>query len=110
LQIISLELQVYPKKYFTYKKVLNALKMQLKVEGKKFKFCSNTFCRLCNSARDLQGQGKEPFSAKKKTEKTTLKTRQLDRQLWAEKKGEGQSIMASEFLTSEWGRLKEGDE
>jgi hypothetical protein len=28
----------------------------------------------------------------------------------AEKKGEGQSIMASEFLTSEWGRLKEGDE
>ena len=28
----------------------------------------------------------------------------------AEKKGEGQSIMASEFLTSEWGRLKNGDE
>jgi hypothetical protein len=28
----------------------------------------------------------------------------------AEKKGEGQSIMASEFLTSEWGRLTNGDE
>jgi hypothetical protein len=28
----------------------------------------------------------------------------------AEKKGEGQSIMASEFLTCEWGRLKYGDE
>jgi len=28
----------------------------------------------------------------------------------AEKKGEGQSIMVSEFLTSEWGRLKNGDE
>ena len=28
----------------------------------------------------------------------------------AEKKGEGQSIMVSEFLTSEWGRLKDGDE
>ena len=28
----------------------------------------------------------------------------------AEKKGEGQSIMASDFLTSEWGRLKYGDE
>ena len=28
----------------------------------------------------------------------------------AEKKGEGQSIMISEFLTSEWGRLKDGDE
>ena len=27
----------------------------------------------------------------------------------AEKKGKGQSIMASEFLTSGWGRLKEGD-
>lgn len=28
----------------------------------------------------------------------------------AEKKGEGQSIMASEFLTLEWGRLTDGDE
>lgn len=28
----------------------------------------------------------------------------------AEKKGEGQSIMVSDFLTSEWGRLKYGDE
>ena len=28
----------------------------------------------------------------------------------AEKKGKGQSIMASDFLTSEWGRLKDGDE
>ena len=28
----------------------------------------------------------------------------------AEKKGEGQSIMASDFLTSEWGWLKDGDE
>jgi len=28
----------------------------------------------------------------------------------AEKKGKGQSIMASEFLTSEWGRLKNRDE
>ena len=28
----------------------------------------------------------------------------------AEKKGEGQSIMISEFLTSEWGRLQDGDE
>jgi hypothetical protein len=28
----------------------------------------------------------------------------------AEKKGEGQSIMVSEFLTSEWGRLTDGDE
>lgn len=28
----------------------------------------------------------------------------------AEKKGEGQSIMVLEFLTSEWGRLKDGDE
>jgi hypothetical protein len=28
----------------------------------------------------------------------------------AEKKGEGQSIMVSDFLTSEWGRLKDGDE
>jgi len=28
----------------------------------------------------------------------------------AEKKGEGQSIMVSEFLTSEWGRLNDGDE
>ena len=28
----------------------------------------------------------------------------------AEKKGEGQSIMASEFLTSEWGHLTNGDE
>jgi hypothetical protein len=28
----------------------------------------------------------------------------------AEKKGEGQSIMASDFLTSEWGWLKNGDE
>ena len=28
----------------------------------------------------------------------------------AEKKGEGQSIMASEFLTSEWDQLKNGDE
>lgn len=28
----------------------------------------------------------------------------------AEKKGEGQSIMVSEFLTSEWGRLKDGEE
>lgn len=28
----------------------------------------------------------------------------------AEKKGEGQSIMASDFLTVEWGRLKDGDE
>ena len=28
----------------------------------------------------------------------------------AEKKGEGQSIMTSDFLMSEWGRLKEGDE
>ena len=37
-QKFSLELGVYPKKYFTYKKVLNALKMQLEVEGKKFKF------------------------------------------------------------------------
>lgn len=27
-----------------------------------------------------------------------------------EKKGEGQSIMASEFLTIEWGRLRDGDE
>ena len=27
----------------------------------------------------------------------------------AEKKGEGQSIMASDFLTVEWGRLKDGD-
>ena len=27
----------------------------------------------------------------------------------AEKKGEGQSVMASEFLTLEWGRLKDGD-
>lgn len=26
-----------------------------------------------------------------------------------EKKGEGQSIMASDFLTAEWGRLKDGD-
>ena len=28
----------------------------------------------------------------------------------AEKKGKGQSIMVSEILTSEWGRLKDGDE
>ena len=28
----------------------------------------------------------------------------------AEKKGEGQLIMVSKFLTSEWGQLKEGDE
>lgn len=28
----------------------------------------------------------------------------------AEKKGEGQSIMVSDFLTSEWGRLKDGEE
>ena len=28
----------------------------------------------------------------------------------AEKKGEGQSIMVSDFLTSEWGRLTDGDE
>jgi hypothetical protein len=28
----------------------------------------------------------------------------------AEKKGEGQSIMVSDLLTSEWGRLKKGDE
>ena len=28
----------------------------------------------------------------------------------AEKKGEGQLIMVSEFLTSEWGCLKDGDE
>ncbi|KIL65316.1 hypothetical protein M378DRAFT_55046, partial [Amanita muscaria Koide BX008] len=28
----------------------------------------------------------------------------------AEKKGEGQSIMASDFLTSEWGQLKYGDD
>ena len=28
----------------------------------------------------------------------------------AEKKGKGHSIMISEFLTSEWGRLKDGDE
>lgn len=28
----------------------------------------------------------------------------------AEKKGEGQSLMVSEFLTLEWGRLKNGDE
>jgi len=28
----------------------------------------------------------------------------------AEKKGEGQSIMVSDFLTSEWGRLKDRDE
>jgi hypothetical protein len=28
----------------------------------------------------------------------------------AEKKGEGQSIMVSEFLTSEWGRLVHGEE
>jgi hypothetical protein len=28
----------------------------------------------------------------------------------AEKKGEGQSIMASDFLTSEWGQLKDGNE
>jgi hypothetical protein len=28
----------------------------------------------------------------------------------AEKKDEGQSIMASDFLTSEWGWLKDGDE
>ena len=27
-----------------------------------------------------------------------------------EKKGEGQLIMVSKFLTSEWGQLKEGDE
>jgi len=28
----------------------------------------------------------------------------------AEEKGKGQSIMASNFLTSEWGQLKDGDE
>jgi len=28
----------------------------------------------------------------------------------AKKKGEGQSLMASDFLTSEWGRLKDGEE
>jgi hypothetical protein len=28
----------------------------------------------------------------------------------AEKKGEGQSIMILEFLTSEWGCLQDGDE
>lgn len=28
----------------------------------------------------------------------------------AEKKGKGQSIMASDFLTLEWGWLKDGDE
>jgi len=28
----------------------------------------------------------------------------------AEKKGKGQSIMISEFLTSEWGHLQDGDE
>lgn len=28
----------------------------------------------------------------------------------AEKKGEGQSIMVSDFLTSEWGRLTDGEE
>lgn len=28
----------------------------------------------------------------------------------AEKKGEGQSVMVSDFLTSEWGRLTDGDE
>jgi hypothetical protein len=27
-----------------------------------------------------------------------------------EKKGEGQSVMATDFLTTEWGRLKDGDE
>ena len=54
-QKICLELWVYPKKYFTYKKVLNALKMQLEMGGKKFNFWSNTFCCLCNIAHDLKG-------------------------------------------------------
>jgi len=34
-----------------------------------------------------RGQGKEPFNVKK-TGKSTLKMRQLDRQLWADKPGQ----------------------
>ena len=63
-QKISLKLLVYPKKYLTYKKVLNALKMQLEGGGKKINFQLNTFCHLYNAC-DLQGARKETISMKK---------------------------------------------
>jgi hypothetical protein len=68
-QKISLELRVYPKKYYIYIKVLNALQMQLEVGGKKFNFWLNTFCRLYNSAHDLQGVRKGTLQCEKKLKK-----------------------------------------
>ena len=82
-----LNFRYIPKKKITYKKVLNALKMQLEGGEKNFFFQLNTFCRLYNTARDLQGQGKKPFSVKK-IENSTLKTHQFDRQLWADEPGQ----------------------